>query len=89
VQAGGNALGHEMMVRRMELDGVAAKALGIEGLQLRRIFVGLPREVEHRGRAPVPSESSERLRFGLPAIRRNGVLQRPIAGIEVDVHEGR
>ena len=42
MQPGRDAFAHEAVIGRMELDGVAAIALGVENPQLRRIFVGLP-----------------------------------------------
>jgi hypothetical protein len=45
-----------MVVGRVKLDDVTAKALGVERLQLGRALVGRAREVEHLGRAPVLAE---------------------------------
>jgi hypothetical protein len=55
-QAGGDALRHEMVVGRVKLDDVAAKALGVERSQLGWVLVRRAREVEHLGRAPVLAE---------------------------------
>ncbi len=60
MQAGLHALGHERVIGRVELDRVAAEALGVEDLQLRRILVGEARRIEHRGRAPVAAEFRQR-----------------------------
>jgi hypothetical protein len=73
----------------MEFDDVAAKALGVEGSQDRRVLVGLPREIEHLGAAPVLAEGRERGRLTRGAVAGERALQRPIAGIEIDVHVGR
>ena len=50
---GGDALAHQLMIGRMELDRVAAKSLGVEGMQLRRILVGLPRRARTSPRCPI------------------------------------
>ena len=89
VQAGRNALGHEMVIGRMELDEVAAKALGVEGFQLRRVLVRLPREVEHLAVPQRRPNAESAAASPVAAFRRDRVLQRPVAGIEIDVHIGR
>ena len=66
MQTGRDALAHQSMVGGMELDPVAAKALGVEGVKLRRIFVGLPAKREHLGTAPVPAEFGQRCAASSP-----------------------
>jgi len=89
LQTGGDALGHELMISRMKLDEIAAKALGIEAFQLRWALVCLARELEHGGAAPLLAEGGERGRLALAAIARNGIPQRLVAAVEIDVHIGR
>ena len=86
MQAGGNALGHEPVISRMVLHEIPAKALGIVDCQRGRISLGNAREIEHRRRAPTASECRERRRFAIAAVRAHGVLQRPVAAIEIDVN---
>src|SRR5215831_14891855 len=65
---------------------VAAEALRVEGLELRRVLIGRARKLEHLGRAPVPAEGRERRGVAPAAVGRDRIRKRPIAGVEVDVH---
>ena len=84
---GGEALGdaraHEIVIGRVELDGVAAEPLSVERLELRRVRVGLPSQFEHGGRAEAAAKGGQR-RVGA-AVMRNRVLQRLVAAKEVNV----
>ena len=61
------------------LDGVAAIALGVEGVQFRQVLVGLATEREHFRAAPVPPEIRQRGRFSRGAVGADGILKRRIA----------
>ncbi len=60
------------VIGRMELDHVAAEALGVERAQLGRILIGEPRRVEHRGRAPVAPNSRVPSAVRASPVRRHG-----------------
>ena len=89
MQTGRHALAHQPMVGGMELDPVAAKAFGVEGVKLRRIFVGLPAKRKHLGTAPVPAEFGQRRALLSPTVGVDSVLQRRVAFEQVDVLVGR
>ena len=73
----------------MKLDEIAAKALGVESLQPRRVLIGLAPKLEHAGAAPMLAECGQRRRVAVAAVARNGVSQRLVARVEIDVEIGR
>ena len=76
---------HQLVVGRMELDDVAAKALRVEGVELRRIFVGATPEREHLCRSPLPPEGGQGSGFSTGAVRLDCVHKRRIGRKQVDV----
>ncbi len=78
VQSGANALGHQAVIGGMKFDCVAAKAVGVEGVELRRIFIGLAAERQHLGTTPKPAEIRQRSRFGRGAVDVDGLHKRQV-----------
>src|SRR5262249_57554569 len=64
-----DALAHEAVVGRMELDDVAAEALAVEADELGWVLVGAPRLFQHFGRAVAPPQGGEARRFAACAVR--------------------
>ena len=89
MQPGRDAFAHETVIGRMKLDRIAAITLGVKAMELRRIFVGLPRQREHVGGAPLLTEGGERGQFRSRAVRFERVLQRHVAREQVDILVGR
>jgi hypothetical protein len=89
VQAIAKTFGHERVIRRVELDLVAAEALGVERPQLGRVLIGGARRLEGRGRAPTPAELRQRRRLPACPIGGDRVAQRRIAREQVHVPIGR
>jgi hypothetical protein len=69
----------------MELDDVAAKALRVEGVELRRIFVGTAPEREHFRGTPLPPEGGQGRGLSAGAVRLDCVHKRRIGRKQVDV----
>ena len=73
----------------MELDDVAAKALGIEAPELGDVFVGEPCFLEHLRRAPALAEGRKRRGIGTGTVGGDRIAERLIVVIEGDVLIGR
>ncbi len=89
MQACGDALAHQLVISGMELDRVAANAVGIESVKFWRILVGAAAEREHLRTAPMLAEGRQKRRFVLRAVGFDGVLQRHVAEEQVDVFVSR
>ena len=89
VHAGMGAVRHQFMIGRMKLDFVAPVAAGIEGPQFRRVLVGEPAPLGHRGRTPMLAEFGQFLLRRSPAIGRDRIRQRPVEREQIDVLERR
>ena len=71
-----DALGHQCVIARMELDGVDAIAPAVHHPQARRVLVCNPSKLKRFRRAEIPSAS--RKRDGIKAIQIRRIDQRSI-----------
>ena len=88
VHAGMRAVRHQFVIGRMKLDFVAPVAAGVEGPQFRRVLVGEPAALGHRGRTPVRSEFGQFRRCRRPAIGGDGLRERSIDRKQIDIPNG-
>ena len=91
MDAGGDRLTHECVIRRVELDDVGAIAARVECLEFRRILVRKPAEFRHLGCTPGFSERGKPIDFRLRHLTEGTYRadQRRIAVPQVDVADRR
>jgi hypothetical protein len=85
----GHGEAHQRVPGRVELDRVAAVAIAVEGLQHRRIAVGLEAPFDGLGPAAARAEGAEPLLGPTCPFAGHRLLQRAVAAEEVVVDEGR